>query len=178
MLAIFQYFRQTFCCYIDRLIVILLCAEEYHNPHLGFRFSNRDRTYAISVFRGQPISSSIIAFCIGYFQMLSLPERRSIHYLEGAIGLMKPRLIIHVAIISRQHFRLPQYFITICNFIRNSARNLHRVLFLSNMAELNPTELKWYTGNCHCGSFKFRVKSASLTRVLECNCSNCSRVSP
>jgi hypothetical protein len=36
------------------------------------------------------------------------------------------------------------------------------------------TEIKTYTGGCHCGKVRFEVK-ADLSRVMECNCSICSK---
>lgn len=35
-------------------------------------------------------------------------------------------------------------------------------------------ETKSYTGSCHCGAVQFTV-SADVSRVMECNCSHCSR---
>ena len=39
--------------------------------------------------------------------------------------------------------------------------------------ETNP-ELKTYTGNCHCGAFKFTLKVPEITDATSCNCSICS----
>lgn len=36
-------------------------------------------------------------------------------------------------------------------------------------------ELKTYTGNCHCGSFAFKVQLPELKSVMECNCSICTK---
>jgi hypothetical protein len=37
------------------------------------------------------------------------------------------------------------------------------------------TEQKTYTGSCHCGKVRYEVDMA-LETVMECNCSNCSRL--
>ena len=36
-------------------------------------------------------------------------------------------------------------------------------------------ELKTYTGHCHCGAFKFKVKVPEIDSAIECNCSMCSK---
>ncbi len=36
------------------------------------------------------------------------------------------------------------------------------------------TELKKYTGGCHCGAVRFEVE-ADLTPVIDCNCSYCEK---
>ncbi|HEX8591297.1 MAG TPA: GFA family protein [Candidatus Paceibacterota bacterium] len=34
--------------------------------------------------------------------------------------------------------------------------------------------MKTYTGGCHCGAVKFEVET-DLAKVIECNCSHCSK---
>ncbi|KFY14824.1 hypothetical protein V492_02390 [Pseudogymnoascus sp. VKM F-4246] len=40
------------------------------------------------------------------------------------------------------------------------------------MSEPTP-ELKTYSGNCHCGAFKFNIQVPELGSVIECNCNTC-----
>ena len=37
------------------------------------------------------------------------------------------------------------------------------------------TELKTYTGNCHCGLYKYTLTRPAITSATSCNCSICSR---
>lgn len=44
----------------------------------------------------------------------------------------------------------------------------------NNMSDPVPTtELKTYSGNCHCGAFKFHIRVPEITSVLDCDCSIC-----
>ncbi|KFY01241.1 hypothetical protein O988_02852 [Pseudogymnoascus sp. VKM F-3808] len=37
------------------------------------------------------------------------------------------------------------------------------------------SELKTYSGNCHCGAFKFNIQIPELQSFVECNCNTCSK---
>ena len=38
------------------------------------------------------------------------------------------------------------------------------------------SEVKTYTGSCHCGAIKYNVALASVDSAMACNCSICSRM--
>lgn len=40
---------------------------------------------------------------------------------------------------------------------------------------MSTTEHNTYTGNCHCGAYKFTLACPPLTSAYKCNCSICSR---
>lgn len=40
------------------------------------------------------------------------------------------------------------------------------------MSEQTPA-LKTYSGNCHCGAFKFNIQIPELKSIIECNCNTC-----
>src|SRR5205823_2202539 len=48
-------------------------------------------------------------------------------------------------------------------------RHGHLLLTRGNMKDA-----KKYTGGCHCGKVRYEV-TTDLTRVLDCNCSHCSK---
>ena len=37
-------------------------------------------------------------------------------------------------------------------------------------------KVRQYSGNCHCGAVKFRLKIPELKEVYQCSCSHCTRV--
>lgn len=43
------------------------------------------------------------------------------------------------------------------------------------MAEQNHALYNDYSGNCHCGSFRFTVQLPAITSAITCNCSLCHK---
>lgn len=40
---------------------------------------------------------------------------------------------------------------------------------------MNPYDLKWRTGGCHCGAVRFRALLPDTVEVEDCNCSICTK---